>query len=96
MFTFENTYEIQDIITVQPNLILLNDCDFTEDAVIKVLDKIKVYKTPGPDCIIQHVLIKAKYQIYKPLMILFNTSLKSGRVLDIWKLANDIAIQKKV
>ena len=31
----------------------------------------------------------------KPLTILFNKSLNSGRVQDIWKLANVMPIQKK-
>ena len=50
VFTVEGTYEIQDIIPAQPNLIPLNNCNFTEDAVNKALDKIKVNKIPGLDC----------------------------------------------
>ena len=51
VFTVENIYEIQDIIPAQPNLIPLSDCSFTEDAVTKVLDKIKVNKTLDLDYI---------------------------------------------
>ena len=40
VFTVEDTYEIQEIIPAQPNLIPLSDCDFTEDTVTKALDKI--------------------------------------------------------
>ena len=49
-FTIEDTYEIKEITPDQPNLIPLSDCDFTEDTVTKALDKIKVNKTPSPDC----------------------------------------------
>ena len=45
------------------NLIYWSDCDFTEDAVTKALDKIKVNKTPDPDCIALGVLKEMKYQI---------------------------------
>ena len=51
VFTVEDTYEIQKITPAKPNLIPLNNCDFTEDAVTKALDKIKVNKNPAPDCI---------------------------------------------
>ena len=70
-------------------MIPLSDCDFTEDAVTKVLDKFKVNITLDPDYIAPRVLLKeTKYQISKPFAILFNKSLYSGRVSDIWKLAN--------
>ena len=39
VFTFEDTNEIQEISPAQPNLIILNACDFTNDAVTKALDK---------------------------------------------------------
>ena len=82
------TYEIQKITPAQPNLISSSNCDFTEDAVTKVLDKTKVNKTHGPDCIALRVLKEAKYQIS-------NKSLNSGRVSDTWKLANVTPLQKK-
>ena len=59
IYTVEDTYENQEITPAQHNLITLSDCDFTEDAVTKALDKIKVNKTPGPDCIAPRVLKEA-------------------------------------
>ena len=38
----KTSYEIQDIIPAQPNLIPWSGCNFTEDAVAKALGKIKV------------------------------------------------------
>ena len=86
------THEIHEITPALPNWTPLSNCDFTEDTITKALNKIKVNKTPGPDCVAPRILKEAKYQIRKPLAILFN---KSGRVLDIWKLANVTPIQKK-
>ena len=80
VFTVEDTYEIQDIIPAQSNLIPLSGYNLTEDAVSKALDEIKVNKTPGLDFIAPTVLKEAKYQISKPLMILFYESLNSGKV----------------
>ena len=51
VFTVEDTHEIQEISPTQPNSIPWSDCHFTEDTVTKALDKIKVNKTLGPDCI---------------------------------------------
>ena len=45
------TYDMQKISPAQPYLIPLSDCDFTEDAITKALDRSKVNKTPNPDCI---------------------------------------------
>ena len=69
VFIVTDTYEIQEITPVQRNLINLSDWDFTEDVVTKALDKIKVNKTPGPDCIALRILKEAKYQISKLLSI---------------------------
>ena len=50
------THEIQEITAAKPNLIPLSNCHFTEDAVTKALDKIKVNKNPGSDYIALRVL----------------------------------------
>ena len=92
VFTVEDTNEIQETIPAQPNLIPLSDYDFTENTETKAFDKIKVNKTPDPDCIAPRVLKEATYQISKPLAILFNKSLNSESVPNIWKLAS---VQKK-
>ena len=58
----DDTYEIQDIIPAQPNLVPLKDCNFTEDAVTKTFDNIKVNRTSGLHFIASRVLKEAKYQ----------------------------------
>ena len=94
VFTVENTNGIQELDSV-PSNIVIDDYNFDEDAIIKALDKMKVDKSPGPDGIAPRVLKEAKYQICKPLSILFNKSLNSGKVPSDWKLANVTPIQKK-
>ena len=89
------THEIQNIIPARLDIISLSDCSFTEDAVTKALGKMKVNKTPGPDYITPRVLKEPKHQISKPLTILLNKSLNTGRVSDIWKLTNITPIQKR-
>ena len=95
VFTVEDIDEIQEITPAKPNLIPLSDCHFTEDTVTKALDNIKMNKTSNPDSIAPRVLKEATYQISKSLAILFNKPLNSGKVPDIWKLANVTPIQKK-
>ena len=65
----------------------LRNCDFTEDTLTKFLDKVKVNKITDPNCTAPRVLKEAKYQIDKPLVILFNKFLNSGslRHLEIGK-----------
>ena len=95
VFTVENTTGIEETSIAQTNAISLINCDFPEDTIIKVLDKIKVNKTPGPDRIAPRVLKEVKHQISKPLSIIFNKSLNLGKVPRDWKLANVTPIQKK-
>ena len=86
VFTIEDTYNPRNN-TNQSNFIPLSDRVFTEDAVTKTLDRIKVNKSSGPNCITLKIFEDERYQISKPLLILFNKSLNSGKVPDIWKLA---------
>ena len=96
VFTVEDT---NSIVVPSPSVAGtiqgLNICEFTEDNIIRTLDTTKVNKTPGPDRISPRVLKETKNQISKPLSILFNKSLTSGKVPRDWKLANVTPIQKK-
>ena len=68
-------YEIQKITPAQHNLIPLSDCDFTEDAVTKALDKIKIYKTLGTDCIAPRVYYKRQNIISANLLQYYSINL---------------------
>ena len=94
VFTVEDTNGLQETSTPR-NIVPLSNCNFSDNAVIKALDKMNANKTSGPDCITPRVLKEAKFQLCKPLSMLFTKSFNSGRIPHDWKLANVTPIQKK-
>ena len=72
-----------------------NVCDFDDDEIIKVIHKIKIHKTPSPDYILSHISKETKFQISKPLSLLFTKSLNCDKVRRDKKLANVTLIHKK-
>ena len=69
--------------------------DITEEDVMRVIDKLKICKSPGPDKIYPRVLKEVKEVICKPLCVIFNLSLRTGKVVRGWKLANVTPLFKK-
>ena len=61
----------------------------------KLLDKLKIDKSPGPDRIHNRVLYETRDVILEPLTKLLTTSLESGKLPDDWKTANVTPIFKK-
>ena len=72
----------------------LNTCVFHENDILtwNDINNLKTNITPGPD---QISLKEAKYELVKPLCIIFNKSISTGRVPRDWKLANVTPIFKK-
>ena len=68
---------------------------FTPTEVESVLKSLKTGKAAGPDAINNRLLIELAQPLASPLFDLFNFSLLSGKVPDIWKIANVTPIQKK-
>ena len=62
--------------------------------VEKALCKLNINKTPGPDGIHPRILKEAKIELIKPLTIIFNQTLREGKVPIEWKKANVTAIFK--
>ena len=98
-FTFLSTVEedrneqaIPDQMTVAAQLFLI---EITEEDLMHVIDKLKVCKSPGPDKIYPRVLKEVKEAICKPLCVIFNLSLRTGKVVSEWKLANVTPLFKK-
>ena len=56
---------------------------------------LKVDKSAGPDGILPRVLSECKYLITKPLKLLFDKSLNTGKVPRDWKDATVVPIHKK-
>ena len=95
VFTKEVNSEQQPTPCIKNNNALLNTCTFEENEILQAISKIKVNKTPGPDKISPRILKEAKKELTKPLSILFNKSLRTGKVPNEWKLANVTPIFKK-
>ena len=74
---------------------LLSSIEISEDMILKKLKKIKVNKSPGPDTIHPRVINELSNALTKPLCILFQTSLKTRKLLDAWKHAEVTSIYKK-
>ena len=72
-------------MTVAAQLFLV---DITEEDVMRVIDKLKTCKSPGPDKIYPRILKEVKEAICKPLCAIFNLSLRTGKVMSEWKLDN--------
>ena len=68
---------------------------FTPSEVEAVLKSLKTGKAAGPDAINNRLLIELAQPLASPLCDLFNFSLLSGKVPDIWKQANVTPIHKK-
>ena len=59
----------------------------SEEAVLTSLNILRTGKAPGPDGIPTNLVKDAANFIAKPLMMIFNASLKQGIFPNIWKLA---------
>ena len=53
----------------------LKDLDNNKDMVLKLLQKLKTDKSPGPDSLHPRLLFEIKESIAEPLSIIFNQSL---------------------
>ena len=97
---FASVFTKEDLNNV-PNLEVigevekLDNFDISETEVDNLLKSIKTDKSPGPDLIHNRVLHETKDIIKVPLTNLFNKSLETGVIPDIWKTANVTPIYKK-
>ena len=95
VFTVEENRRVEAIphqMNVAAQLLLI---DITEEDVMRVIDKLKICKSPGPDKIYPRILKEVKEAICKPLCVIFNLSLRTGKVVREWKLANVTPLFKK-
>ncbi len=77
------------------NVPIQNDIKITLDMVRKKLKGLLVNKSSGPDGLSARVLKELSDVLALPIFILFETSLKTGKIPKIWKTANITAIYKK-
>ena len=66
----------------------------SEEAMLTSLNMLKNEKAPGPDGVPTNLVTDAANFIAKPLVMIFNASLKQGIFPNIWKLAKITPIYK--
>ncbi|KFP78134.1 RNA-directed DNA polymerase from mobile element jockey, partial [Apaloderma vittatum] len=72
-----------------------NPANVSEDQVRDHLKNLKVYKSMGPDKIHPWVLRDLTDEVARPLSIIFERSLQSGKVSTGWKRGNITPIFQK-
>ncbi|KAF2366666.1 Reverse transcriptase domain [Trinorchestia longiramus] len=94
VFTHEDLTEIP-----QPHVLntqeILSDGVFTVEEVEEQLSILNPYKSTGPDGLGPWILKETAEVISEPLTNIFNRSLETGIVPDVWKRANVTLIFKK-
>lgn len=93
-FFSEDTNDIEEISSPHIYVLPLIHCDFAEDSMIKVLENIKVNKTPGPEDIAPRFSKKQKIKSLN-LSITFTESLNLGTAPSEWKLGNGTPFKGK-
>ena len=71
------------------------DIEFHEEKILKMLEKLNVSKSPGPDGLHQRILYETRTKITNPLKLIFEASLKLKELPHDWVNANISAIYKK-
>ena len=89
-YTAENE-NVHKILTEMPSQI---DVVFSETDVRNVLGRVKLNKAPGPDGICNRVLKSCNQQLAPVLTKLFQMTLDSGFIPQLWKMAKIIPIPK--
>ena len=72
----------------------LTDITFTEEDMIKAIEKLNENSGPGPDGIPAIFLIKTSNALIRPLMIILRKSIDEGEIPAIYKVAHITPIHK--
>lgn len=78
--------------TNQPEPPNIYNIKITTETVKQKIDKLKPSKSPGPDQIHARILKECANQIALPLKKIFQSSINSGKLADIWKVSHITAI----
>ena len=93
VFTREGDSEIPPFPrTLAPEL---NDLKIEEEEIFKILSTLNEWKAMGPDGVHPAVLKNCSLEIATPLRIIFQETIKQGRIPTDWKKANVTPIFKK-
>ena len=80
---------------LQANTSRLNSLDFNEDEIIKIIRALNVNKAHICDDISIRMIKICDKSLLKPLILLFENSIKDSCYPDIWKRSNIIPVHKK-
>ena len=97
---FKRVYTLEDdseLPNVEQRRVLhpSQEVTFTEDDIERLLSKLNIAKSAGPDGLHPRILKELSVQLAQPLFILFRMSLETGMLPDDWKIAQISPIFKK-
>ena len=95
VFTVEDIQNIPNIEPIKEDIPNLNFVEFTAENVREKLNKLKPFKSSGPDSISPRILLQLADEICNPLAYIYRLSIESGEVPQDWKTANVTPIFKK-
>jgi len=88
--------ENEILILNETNLeIYLSDVEFNNFSIFKALDKLNIYKSPGPDGLHPRILFETRNVISILLRIIFEASMRMKQLTKDWVNANICAVHKK-
>ena len=93
VFTKEGDGELPVFEKIVTNF--LENISISENQMYEALNSLNISKSPGPDEIHPRILKELAKELSKPLTMLFNKSIKDGKIPDIWKIAEVRPIYKK-
>ena len=93
MYVKENVTNVPDFPSRSHNQI--NSLIIAEEDLLQKLSQLNISKATGPDKIHAWILKEGRYGLCKPLSMLYNLSLKCGKLATDWKQAIVTPIFKK-
>jgi len=73
----------------------LSDVEFNDFSIFKALDKLNIYKSPGPDGLHPRILFETRNVISIPLRIISEASMNMKQLPKDWINANIFVVHKK-
>ena len=93
-------HTLQNDSKLLPNLMFLtqsklDSLDLNKDEILKIIRALNIHKAHGHDDISIRMIKICDKSLLKPLILLFENSIKSSCYPDIWKRSNIIPVDKK-
>ena len=95
VFTNEDVKNVPDMNKPAENITLSTTAEISVSDMKKLLEDLKSNKSPGPDEIHPQLLKECATQLATPFKLMFDLTLKEGKVPSEWKEAEITAIYKK-